>query len=130
MMGDGEMGEGQVWEAAASACKYKLGNLTAIVDRNGYQQTGATHDVLDMGDFQKKLEAFGWSVQTINGNSMDEVVKALDAACKVTDRPTAIVSQTKKGFGILPILEQEGDVNYHGKPLPPPVAEKALAHLG
>lgn len=130
MMGDGEMGEGQIWEAAASACKYKLGNLTAIVDQNGYQQTGATHDVLDMGDFQKKLEAFGWAVQTINGNSMDEVVKALDSACKVTDRPTAIVSQTKKGFGILPVLEQEGDLNYHGKPLPPGVAEKALAHLG
>jgi transketolase len=130
MLGDGEMGEGQVWEAAAAACKYKLGNLTAIVDQNGYQQTGATHEVLDMGNFQTKLEAFGWAVQTINGNSMDEVVQALDRAIHVTDRPTAIVSQTKKGFGILPILEQEGDLNYHGKPLPPKVAEKALAHLG
>ncbi len=116
--------------SAASACKYKLGNLTAIVDQNGYQQTGSTHDVLDMGSFQAKIEAFGWQVQTISGNSMDEVVKALDNVVKVTDRPTAIVSQTKKGFGILPVLEQEGDLNYHGKPLPPAVAEKALALLG
>ena len=130
MMGDGEMGEGQIWEAIATAHKYKLGNLTAIIAQNGYQQTGATKDVLDLTEFQPKLEAFGWHVQTINGNNMAEVVKALDAVQKVADRPTAIVSKTRKGFGILPVLETTGDLNYHGKPLSKELAEKALAHLG
>jgi transketolase len=130
MTGDGEMGEGQNWEAIATAHKYKLGNLTLIIDQNGYQQTGATKDVLDLTEFQPKLEAFGWHVQTINGNDMGEVVKALDAVQKVTDRPTAIVSKTRKGFGILPILETTGDLNYHGKPLSKELAEKAIAFLG
>lgn len=130
MLGDGEMGEGQVWEAFASACKYRLNNLTAIIDRNGYQQTGATKDVLDLGDLAAKFAAFGWHVQTIQGNRMEEVVSALKAARGVTDRPTAIVAETKKGFGILPVLEQAGDTNFHGKPLTKELAEKALALLG
>jgi len=127
MLGDGEMGEGQVWEAIAAAAKYKLSNLTAIVDQNGYQQTGATKDVLDLTPFAPKFEAFGWHAITIDGNAMDMVVEALKAARNVTDRPTAIISQTKKGFGILPVLESTGDVNYHGKPLSKELAEKALA---
>lgn len=130
MSGDGEMGEGQVWEAIASAEKYKLANLTLIIDQNGFQQTGATKDVLDLRPFGDKLAAFGWHVQTIEGNQMAPVVQALEKAVAVTDRPTAIVSQTRKGFGILPVLEEEKDLNYHGKPLPPKVAEKALALLG
>jgi transketolase len=130
VLGDGEMGEGQVWEAFASACKYRLGNLTAIIDRNGYQQTGATKDVLDLGDLAAKIAAFGWHVQTIQGNRMEEVVPALRTARGVTDRPTAIVAETKKGFGILPVLEQAGDTNFHGKPLTKELAEKALALLG
>lgn len=129
MIGDGEMGEGQVWEAIAAAEKYKVSKLTAIIDQNGYQQTGATKDVLDMKPFGPQLEAFGWHVQTINGNDMATVVSALETAAKVTDRPTCIVSETQKGFGILPVLEATGDLNFHGKPLPPELAEKALAHL-
>tara|TARA_R100001132_G_C3275287_1_gene98094 strand:- start:9381 stop:10223 length:843 start_codon:yes stop_codon:yes gene_type:complete len=129
VIGDGEMGEGQVWEALATAEKYKLGNLTAIIDQNGYQQTGSTHDVLDLGSFEEKISAFGWYTQTIEGNDQEAVVKALENAAKVTDRPKAIISKTKKGYGILPILEETGDVNYHGKPLSPELAEKALAFL-
>lgn len=129
MIGDGEMGEGQVWEAIATARKYKLGNLTAIIDQNGYQQTGATKEVLDLKPFQSKLEAFGWHAQTINGNDMQSVVSALKTSAGVTDRPKCIVSETKKGFGILPVLETTGDVNFHGKPLPPDLAKKALEFL-
>ena len=129
LIGDGEMGEGQVWEAIAAAAKYKTSNLTAIIDQNGYQQTGATAEVLDMRPFADKIAAFGWHTQTIEGNDMASVVSALEKARQVKDRPTLIVSQTKKGFGILPILEAEGDTNYHGKPLPPAVAEKALQLL-
>ncbi|WP_437201914.1 transketolase [Planctomicrobium sp. SH664] len=130
MLGDGEMEEGQVWEAVAAAHKYKCGNLTAIIDQNGYQQTGATKDVLDLREFQPKFESFGWHVQTINGNDMGEVVAALKKAATVKDQPTCIVSKTQKGFGILPLLKEEGDMNYHGKPLSPALAEKALALLG
>jgi transketolase len=129
MLGDGECGEGQVWEAAAAAAKYKLGNLTAIVDQNGYQQTGATKDVLDLRPLADKFRAFGWHTQVIAGNDQAAVVEALTAAVAIQDQPTAIISQTQKGYGILPILEAEGDTNYHGKPLPPAVAEKALALL-
>lgn len=129
MLGDGEMDEGQVWEALATAHKYRLDNLTAIIDENGYQQTGATQDVLDLREFQPKLEAFGWHVQTINGNDMAAVVSALEAARQVTGRPTAIVAKTRKGYGILPVLEAAGDVNFHGKPLSKDLAEKALAYL-
>ncbi|MBC8117877.1 MAG: transketolase [Candidatus Saccharimonas sp.] len=129
MMGDGEMGEGQVWEAIATAEKYKLSNLTAIVDQNGYQQTGATKDVLDLKPFAAKFEAFGWHTQVIEGNSMEAVLEGLAKARAVTDGPTAIVSQTRKGFGILPVLEPTGDLNYHGKPLSKELAEKALALL-
>ncbi|TWU06930.1 Transketolase 2 [Symmachiella macrocystis] len=129
MLGDGELGEGQVWEAAATAHKYKLGNLTAIVDQNGYQQTGATKDVLNMSSVADKFAAFGWHTQEIEGNDQEAALKALQAAQAVTDQPTMIVSQTQKGFGILPLLEAEGDVNYHGKPLSPELAEKAIALL-
>lgn len=130
VIGDGEMGEGQVWEALGAAEKYKLGNLTAIIDQNGYQQTGATKDVLDLDSFEEKIAAFGWHTQTIDGNCQESVVEALEAAAKVTDRPKAIISKTKKGYGILPILEETGDTNYHGKPLSPELAEKALAFIG
>jgi transketolase len=129
MTGDGELGEGQIWEAVASAHKYKLGNLTAIVDQNGYQQTGSTKEVLDLLPIADKFASFGWHTQTIDGNNIEKVLPALEAARKITDRPTVIVSQTKKGFGILPVLEEEKDLNYHGKPLPAKLAEKALALL-
>jgi transketolase len=126
MMGDGEIEEGQVWEAFAAGHKYKLSNLTAIVDRNGFQQTGPTSQVMDMTSLADKIAAFGWNTQTIEGNDMQAVVDGLNKARQVKDQPTAIVSQTRKGFGILPLLEKEGDVNYHGKPLSKELAEKAL----
>jgi transketolase len=126
MLGDGEIEEGQVWEAFAAGHKYKLSNLTAIVDRNGFQQTGATSHVMDLTSVADKIAAFGWNTQTIEGNDMQAVVDGLARARQVTDGPTAIVSHTRKGFGILPLLEKEGDVNYHGKPLSKELAEKAL----
>ncbi|MCH7989972.1 MAG: transketolase, partial [Planctomycetes bacterium] len=68
-----------------------------------------------------------WHAQVINGNDIEQVIGALETASDVTDQPTAIISQTQKGFGILPIMEEEGDLNYHGKPLSPDLAKKALA---
>ena len=130
MTGDGELDEGQVWEAAAAAGKFKPGNLTLIVDQNGYQQTGATRDVLDLRPIADKFAAFGWHTQVVNGNCQASAVAALTIATEIKDRPTCIVSQTQKGFGILPLLEAEGDLNYHGKPLSATLAEKAIAFLG
>src|SRR3954467_14093096 len=127
MTGDGELGEGQVWEAAASAAKFKLDGLTVIVDRNHYQQTGAAEDVLDMDPIDGKFAAFGWSTQAINGNDMREIVKALERARAVKGMPTCILSLTHKGQGILPLLAKLGDLNFHGKPVPPQYLDEALA---
>ncbi len=129
MTGDGEMGEGQNGEAAASAAKYKLDNLTLIVDRNHYQQTGAAEDVLNMDPIDGKLTAFGWHTQVINGNDMREVLKALERARAIEGQPTAIVSLTHKGQGILKLLTKLGDLNFHGKPLPEKYLAEALAEV-
>ena len=129
MMGDGEVDQGQVWEAMASAEKYDLDNITAIIDRNKYQQTGPCDEVLPMDSLVKKAEAFGWKTYEIDGNDMEAAHKTLTEAKAHEGGPTCIVSQTKKGFGILPVLEPGGDMNFHGQPLPKDLAEKALAHL-
>lgn len=130
MTGDGELGEGQVWEAAASAAKYKLDNLTCIVDRNHYQQTGEAEGVLDMDPIDGKFAAFGWHTLAINGNDMEEVVKALRRAVDHKGQPTCILAQTRKGQGILPLLQKLGDENFHGKPLPPKNLDEALQMVG
>ncbi|HEV3167365.1 MAG TPA: transketolase [Isosphaeraceae bacterium] len=130
MTGDGELGEGQVWEAAGSAAKYQLDNLTVIVDRNHYQQTGPAEVVLNLDPIDGKFNAFGWQTQVINGNDMGDVVTALERARAVKGRPTCIVSLTHKGQGILKLLEKLGDVNFHGKPVPEKYLEEALAEVG
>ena len=129
MTGDGELDQGQNWEAAASASKYKLDNLTLIVDRNHYQQTGPAEEVLDMDPIDGKFTAFGWSTQIINGNDMGEVVLALNRAKAVKGQPTCIVSLTHKGQGILPLLAKLGDLNFHGKPVPAKYLDEALAEV-
>ncbi|MBV8078430.1 MAG: transketolase, partial [Planctomycetaceae bacterium] len=129
LTGDGELGEGQVWEAAASASKFRLDNLTAIVDRNHFQQTGAAEEVLNLDPIDGKFAAFGWSTQVINGNDMSEVVTALKRARGVKGQPTCIVALTHKGQGILPLLAKLGDVNFHGKPVPAKYLDEALAEV-
>jgi transketolase len=130
LTGDGELGEGQVWEAAAAAAKYELDNLTVIVDRNHYQQTGASEEVLNLDPIGGKFTAFGWSTQVINGNDQDEVMKAFQRARAVKGRPTCIVSLTHKGQGILGLLKKLGDMNFHGKPIPAKDLPEALAEVG
>jgi transketolase len=130
LTGDGELGEGQVWEAAASAAKFRLDNLTAIVDRNHYQQTGAAEEVLNMDPIDGKFTAFGWSTQVINGNDLGEVLGALKRAREVKGQPTCIVALTHKGQGILPLLTKLGDTNFHGKPIPAKYLDEALAEVG
>src|SRR5258708_30063290 len=91
MTGDGEIEEGQVWEAVMAAHKYKLDNLVAIVDQNGYQQTGATAEVLDLRPLKDKFAAFGWASMEINGHDLKEVLDAFATAAKTKGQPTAIV---------------------------------------
>lgn len=129
LLGDGEIDEGQVWEAVAAAVKYKAGNLVAIIDHNGYQQTGPTKEVLDLDPIPPKWEAFGWHTQEIDGHDLEAVADAYSRALAVTDRPSLIVARTVKGKGIEPVLEELHDHNMHGKPLPKEAAEKALALL-
>ena len=128
MMGDGEQDEGQVWEAAMAAAKFKLDHLIAVVDQNGYQQTGPTAEVLDLKPLAPRYEAFGWSAQEINGNDMKEVVAALQKAVANKGRPSVIVSRTVKGWPIQTIFTK--DPNHHGKPLTEEEAAKALQLIG
>jgi transketolase len=129
LTGDGELGEGQNWEAAAAAAKFGLDNLTLIVDRNHYQQTGAAEEVLNLDPIDGKLTAFGWKTQVIGGNDLREVLTALERAKIREGRPTAIVALTHKGQGILKLLRELGDTNFHGKPVPPQNLGEALAEI-
>jgi transketolase len=129
LTGDGELGEGQNWEAAASAVKFRLDNLTLIVDRNHYQQTGPAEEVLNLDPIDGKYTAFGWKTQVINGNDQREVLKALDRAKATRSLPTCIVALTHKGQGILNLLRKLGDTNFHGKPVPAKNLDEALAEV-
>jgi transketolase len=126
LMGDGEQAEGQVWEAAMAAHRYKLDNLIAMVDQNGYQQTGATVDVLDLKPLLPKWQAFGWDGVEINGNDQQAVLDALEKSKQPRERPFVIIAKTQKGFPISGII---GDPNHHGKPLTKEQAEKAIAFI-
>lgn len=99
LMGDGECAEGSVWEAALSAAHLKLDNLTAIIDRNGLQLGGRTEEILDTSDLGEKFEGFGWYVIRINGHDHTAINQAFSEAKNTLDKPTAIIADTKKGYG-------------------------------
>ena len=126
MLGDGEINAGVVWEGALAAAKFKLGNLTAILDYNGIQQTGASADVMPTEPIADKWEAFGWHVQEIDGHNMAEVLNALDRADEVHARPSIIIARTTKGKGV---SFMEYDNRWHGMPPNPQQFEAALAEL-
>ena len=127
LTGDGEIDEGQVWEAAMAAAKYKLDNVIAIVDQNGYQQTGPTAEVLDLRPIAPRWEAFGWFTQEINGHDLQAVLGAFKKASQTKGKPSAIIAKTVKGYPVIDILG--GDHNFHGKALSAEEAKKALAYL-
>lgn len=103
VLGDRECNEGQVWEAAANAFHYKLDNLTAIVDNNKFQSTGAVQVKMDIISLAEKFKAFGWETREIDGNNMNEVVDTLDWVLTVEGRPQAIIAHTIKGKGFPPL---------------------------
>jgi transketolase len=127
MTGDGEIEEGQVWEAVMAGAKFNLDHLVAIVDQNGFQQTGPTKEVMDLKPLVPKFKAFGWFAQEIDGHNFTEVNAALDNVLANKGRPSVIVARTIKGFPIQVLLTS--DPNHHGKPLTKAEAEQALALL-
>jgi transketolase len=126
LLGDGEVQEGQVWEAAMSAAHYGLGNLCAIIDQNGLQIDGATEDVMNVGPLGPKFLAFNWHVLEVDGHDIQAISRAFDEAEAETDRPTAIIARTVKGKGVSFF---EHKASYHGVAPNDDELERALAAL-
>jgi transketolase len=127
LMGDGEMAEGQVWEAAAFAAFYGLDNITVLADVNALGQSGRTMYKHDTEIYRRKFESEGWEAEAVDGHDLAAVIAALDRACATRGRPQAIIARTEKGHGVSFLADKEG---WHGKPLPKDMLEKALAELG
>ncbi len=112
IMGDGEIEEGQVWEAAMSSSHYKLDNVCVIVDNNNLQIDGKIEEVMNPYPIDKKFESFGFKTIVINGHDFNEILDALEIAKQTKGRPTAIIAKTIKGKGI---SYMENQVGWHGK---------------
>lgn len=110
ILGDGELAEGQIWEAVMAANVYKASNLTAIIDWNGVQATSTTAEIFPIENLVEKWKAFGWNVIEIDGHDMVQILEALEAAKEYTDGPTAIMAHTVKGK-CFPFAE--GKAKYH-----------------
>ena len=126
LLGDGEIQEGQVWEACMSAAHYNLDNLCIIVDNNGLQIDGNVKDVMSPYPIVEKLEAFGMKVIAVDGHSFEELEKAFEEAKATTGKPTAIVMTTVKGKGV---SFMENDAGWHGKAPNDAEYEQAMAQL-
>ena len=123
VMGDGEQDEGNVWEAVMFAGKYKLSNVTAVIDRNNIQIDGMTEDVMPLDSLRAKYEAFNWHVLEVNGHDMRAVIAAVEEAKTIYEKPTLIIAHTIPGKGV---PEIEFDYHWHGKP---PSKEEAVRFL-
>ena len=126
LLGDGELQEGQVWEAAMTAVHYGIDNICAIVDNNGLQIDGLCCDVMKIEPITEKWKAFGWNVMDIDGHAMEQIVNALDEAERVKGRPSVIVARTVKGKGVSFF---EGKAEYHGLAPTKEEQDKALEEL-
>jgi len=112
IVGDGEIEEGQIWEAAMSASHYKLDNLCVIVDFNNLQIDGKVTEVMNPTPIGEKFKSFGFNVINIDGNDIDEIITAFDKARSAKGRPTVIIAKTIKGKGI---SFMENEASWHGK---------------
>ncbi|HEY9886445.1 MAG TPA: transketolase [Vampirovibrionales bacterium] len=128
ILSDGELQEGQIWEATMAAAHYKLGNLTAIIDRNGIQLDGRTEDTMALNPLKEKFEAFGWTVEELDGHCLETLNTALLNSKKreLKAKPHLIIAKTVKGKGI---SFMEDQVSWHGVAPKPEELEKALAEL-
>ncbi len=127
MLGDGEIQEGIVWEAAMSAAHYRLDNIVGILDHNGLQIDGRNEDVMTVEPVADKFRAFGWNVININGHDFDEILGAFKNARECRERPTMIIAETIKGKGV---SFMENNAGWHGKAPDDEETAKAVAELG
>jgi transketolase len=126
LFGDGECQGGIVWEGANACAKYRLGNITAIVDYNDVQLDGAVHDIMPMEPFADKWRSFRWNVIQINGHDMRQILESVDQAAVVRDSPTVIIARTVKGKGV---SFMENRAEWHGIPPNREQFEAAMAEL-
>lgn len=126
LMGDGEIAEGQIWEAAMAAKAYRADNLIAIIDKNNLQATGPVAECLDTNPLNEKWHAFGWHVIDINGHDMEQILTALDEAGQITGQPTVIIAHTVKGRGV---SFAENNAAFHNAALTEENYERALHEL-
>ncbi len=126
VMGDGELNEGNIWEAAMFAGKNKLSQLVAFIDRNNIQIDGTTEDVMPLEDLKGKWEAFGWHVLEIDGHNIESIIDATSQARAITNRPTVIISHTIPGKGV---DFMEYNYKWHGMPPNAEQAKEALEDL-
>jgi transketolase len=126
LLGDGELDEGQVWEASMAAAHYSLDNLTAIVDRNRIQNDDFCENVMRTDPLPDKWQAFGWHVQEVDGHDLSQVIEALEKARDARSRPAVVIAHTVKGKGV---SFMENNPEWHGKAPTPEQAERALAEL-
>ena len=126
VLGDGEMQEGQVWEAAMTTSQYSLSGITAIVDSNKYQSQGSIAEIMDIEPLEEKFESFGWHTARVDGHNLEEVCNALDEAESTADRPSAIIADTIKGRGISFI---EDSYKYHNYSLTQQQFDDARAEI-
>ncbi len=127
VLGDGEIQEGIIWEAAMSAAHYKLDNLCAVLDWNGLQIDGRNEDVMTVAPVADKFKAFGWHVIEIDGHDMKEIVDAFAKAKEVKGKPSIIIAKTVKGKGVSFMENQAG---WHGKAPDEAQAKQAIEELG
>ncbi len=126
VMGDGELNEGNIWEAAMYANRYRLNNVIGIIDRNNIQIDGATEDVMPLEDLSAKWEAFGWHVIEIDGNNIESVIDACAQGRAILEKPVMIIAHTVAGKGV---DFMEYDFHWHGKPPNHKEAKEALHQL-
>ena len=126
VLGDGEVQEGQIWEAAMTAAHYKLDNLCAFLDSNNLQIDGNVTEIMGVEPLDKKWEAFGWNVIKIDGHNFEEILSALEKAKECKDKPTMILAKTVKGKGV---SFMENVCGFHGVAPTVEELEKALAEL-
>lgn len=123
---DGEHEEGNTWEAVMFAAKYKLNNLTVVIDRNNIQIDGKTENIMPLNSLKEKYEAFNWYVIEVDGNNIKAFIEVVEASKKITDKPVFILANTIPGKGV---SFMENNYLWHGKPPNAEEAKKALSEL-
>jgi len=126
LVGDGELNEGQMWEAAMFANHYKVDNITVLVDRNHGQNDGRTKEIMSLEPISTKWAAFGWNVLEVDGHDIKDILDILDRSMENRGKPVAIIAETVKGKGV-PLIE--GNNDYHAKPLADELASQAVEEL-